>query len=188
MDLHDLCHNPSKNTKMCPLLGTLAVLASVANAAQMMQPRVLMGDVSHCEGIIVRNGHLSIEDVCLSHSGAQPAELSHKVSWDGVVAVIRDSDEKASEEWIRSHSLLSHVSIRNNDLYWDGKRVDLGKTDVVKLFEAIPWQGGVLIYGSTVPRRHFWQEWPFDWSTLTRDIEPYCAIYFDPNTLKGEDL
>jgi len=169
---------------MNSLFGTFVVLASTLNAPQAMQPRVLMGDSSHCVAIMVRNGHLSDEYVCAHTKSAQPRE----VSWDGADAVITDFDEKASRDWIRSHSILSRLSLWKGDLYWDGKRVDLGKTDVSKLYEAIPWQGGVLIYGSTTPRRHFWQEWPFDPSTLTRDMEPYCAIYFDLKTLKGEDL
>jgi len=104
-------------------------------------------------------------------------------------AVISGADEKASAEWIRAHSLLKRLSPHGHDLYWDGKKVALGKVDVFDLYEAIPWQGGVLVYGRTIPRRGFWQSWPFKGSFIeARDIEPFCAIYFDPNTLRGEDF
>jgi hypothetical protein len=147
-----------------------------------MQPRVLMGDSSHCGAVWIRNGHLITEEVC---TRAHLAE----VAWDGHVAVITRSDEKASADWERVHSLLPRLSIRRHDLYWDGKKVNLGKVDVYNLYQAIPWEGGVLIYGRTIPRRHFWESWPFKGHFIeVRDIEPFCAIYFDPRTMTGEDL
>ena len=100
------------------------------------------------------------------------------------------ADELASEQWLRAHSVLNRLSVKRNDLYWEGKKVDLGKVDVGKeLFEAIPWQGGVLVYGRTYPRRRLFQSWPFKGHFIeVRDLEPFCAIYFNPQTLKGEDL
>jgi hypothetical protein len=165
------------------LLATVVVFALALDAPKGMQPRVLMGDTSHCDAVMVRNGHITIERVCTGMVDYNRAE----VAWDGHAAVITDADEKASADWIRSHSLLPRLSTQHHDLYWDGKKVDLGKVDVLDLYKAIPWQGGVLIYGRTIPRRGFWESWPFKWN-LTRDMEPFCAIYFDPNTLKGEDF
>lgn len=154
-----------------------------------MQPRVLMGDTSHCDAVMVRSGHLVIEEVCVKGSGNQKPPLHAEVTWDGHVATITDSDEKASAEWIRAHSLLPRLSKKHHDLYWDGKKVDLGKIDVYDLYQAIPWQGGVLIYGATVPRKGFFGSWPFKGPFFdVREMEPFCAIFFDPNTLKGEDL
>jgi hypothetical protein len=136
---------------------------------------------------MVRNGHLSIEQVCQNVS-AQMVKGA-EVAWDGHVASITRGDENASANWIRSHSLLSRLATKHHDLYWDGKKVELGRVDVFDLYEAIPWQGGVLIYGRTIPRRHFWEAWPFKGHFIeVRDLEPFCAIYFDPNTLRGEDL
>jgi hypothetical protein len=172
------------------LLATAVVFALALDAPKGMQPRVLMGDSSHCDAVMVRNGHLSIEKVCLtSTNGSREVTNRTEVAWDGHVAGITQADEKASADWIRSHSLLSRLSTRNRDLYWDGMKVDLSKVDVFDLYEAIPWQGGILIYGRTIPRRRFWESWPFKGDFIeARDIEPFCAIYFDPNTLKGEDL
>src|SRR5215470_71418 len=168
---------------MNTLFVILAVVGLALGASQRMQPHILMGDSSHCDSIVVRNGHIAVEKVCTGN-GASGAE----VAWDGHGAVISAADEKASAEWIRARSLLKRLSAHGRDLYWDGKKVDLGKVDVFDLYEAIPWQGGVLVYGRTVPRRHFWQSWPFRGSFIeARDIEPFCAIYFDPNTLRGED-
>ena len=172
---------------MSLLLLTAAVLALALDAPKDMQPRVLMGDSSHCDAVTVRNGHLSIEDVCLT--SADGRKKSAEVAWDGHVVAITQADEKASADWIQSHSLLSRLTTQHHDLYWDGKKVDLGKVDVFDLYEAIPWQGGVLIYGRTIPRRRFWESWPFKGHFIeARDLEPFCAIYFDASTLKGEDL
>ena len=151
------------------------------DSRQGMQPRVLSGDDFHCRSLWVRDGHLMTQEVC---SPARKAE----VAWDGHVATLTNFDAKASTEWMRAHSLLPRLSVRHHDLYWDGKKVNLGEVDVFNLYEAIPWEGGVMIYGRTVPRRHSWESWPFKGHFIeTRDIEPFCAIYFDPKTMKGED-
>ncbi|HSM86673.1 MAG TPA: hypothetical protein VLT16_11000 [Candidatus Limnocylindrales bacterium] len=151
---------------------------------QKMRPRVLMGDTSHCRAVWIQGGHLVAGDVCTLAQKQKP-----EVAWDGHVAIITGSDEKASDKWKAAHSLLSRLSIKHHDLYWDGKKVNLGKTDVYNLYEAIPWEGGVMIYGRTIPRRGFWKSWPFKGHFIeVRDLEPFCAIYFDPKTLKGEDL
>jgi len=77
--------------------------------------------------------------------------------------------------------------VQDHDLYWDGKKVDLGKVNVIRLYQAIPWQGGVLIYGRTIPRKGFFGSWPFKGHFIEdRDIDPFCAIFFYPNTLRGE--
>ncbi len=170
------------------LLATTVIFALMLDAPKDMQPRVLMGDSSHCDSVMVRNGHLSIEEVCLTSADGRSKRVG-EVAWDGHVASITQADEKASADWIRSHSLLARLTTQHHDLYWDGKKVDLGKVDVFDLYQAIPWQGGVLIYGRTIPRRRFWESWPFKGKFIeVRDLEPFCAIYFDPNALKGEDL
>jgi hypothetical protein len=130
-------------------------------APQGMQPRVLMGDSSHCDAVMVRDGHIVVEQVCIKESGTLDSHFSAKVTWDGQVATITDSDEKASAEWIRTHSLLPRLSKKHHSLYWHGKKVDLGKVDVFDLYRAIPWQGGVLICGRTVPHKKFLEKWPF---------------------------
>ncbi len=168
------------------LFATALVFALALDTPKGMEPRVLMGDSSHCDAVMVRNGHLSIEKVCLTNTDNRGGT---EVAWDGHVVAITQADEKASAQWIRSHSLLSRLATQRHDLYWDGKRVELGKVDVFDLYEAIPWQGGVLVYGRTIPRRGFWESWPFKWHFIeARDMEPFCAIYFEPNNLKGEDL
>jgi hypothetical protein len=173
---------------MNTLLATAVFLALALDAPTGMQPRVLMGDSSHCDAVMIRNGRLSIEKVCLTSADGRK-EIGAEVAWDGHVVAITRADEKASADWVRSHSLLSRLTTQHHDLYWDGKKVDLGKVDVFDLYEAIPWQGGVLIYGRTIPRRGFWESWPFKGRFIeARDMEPFCAVYFDPNTLKGEDL
>ena len=175
-------------TLLNALLLTTAAVAFAADSPKAMESRVLMGDSSHCDAVMVRNGHLSIEEVCLKSTGSQRVNGA-EVAWGGRVATITRDDEKASANWIRSHSLLSRLSMKHHDLYWDGKKVDLGKVDVFGLYLAFPWEGGVLIYGRTIPRRHFWEEWPFKGHFIEdRDLEPFCAIFFDPNTLRGEDL
>ncbi|MBI3646948.1 MAG: hypothetical protein HY233_13455 [Acidobacteriales bacterium] len=137
-----------------------------------MQPRVLLGGPRYypCDEITIRDGHILVQQNVIAGTAGS-------------------ADEKASEQWIRAHSLLPQLSIRDQNLYWNGKKVDLGKVKVINLYQAIPWQGGVLIYGRTIPRRGFFESWPFKGDFIeARDIEPYCAIFFDPNTLKGEDL
>jgi hypothetical protein len=143
------------------LLATVSVVAFAQDRPKEMHPRVLMGDSSHCDALMVRNGHVSIEEVCVKNSGGRENQDGSEVAWDGHVAVITRDDEKASASWIHSHSLLSWLSTRSHNLYWDGKKVELGRVDVFDLYEAIPWQGGVLVYGRTIPRRHFWEAWPF---------------------------
>jgi hypothetical protein len=171
------------------LLAVALGFALALGASQQMEPRVLMGDASHCDAVMVRSGHLVPEQVCVKASATQSSPFHAQVAWDGQTATITDADEKASEEWIRSHTLLPRLSKRHHNLYWDSKKVDLGKVDVTDLYEAIPWQGGVLIYGSTVPHKSFFGQWPFKGPFIdVREMEPYCAIFFDSNTLKGEDL
>ena len=123
------------------LLATAVVFALALDAPKGMQPRVLMGDSSHCDAVMVRNGHLSIEEVCPTSTDGR--KKSGEVAWDGHVVAITQADEKASADWIRSRSLLSRLTTQHHDLYWYGKKVNLGKVDVFDLYEAIPWQGGV---------------------------------------------
>jgi hypothetical protein len=143
------------------LFAAVVGLALALGATQEMQPRVLMGDTSHCDAVMVRNGHLAVEQVCVKGSGTQHNHFRAQVAWDGQTATITDADEKASQEWIRTHTLLPRLSKKHDSLYWDDKKVDLGKVDVWDLYEAIPWQGGVLVYGSTVPHKGFFGQWPF---------------------------
>jgi hypothetical protein len=164
-------------------------VALARGAPPGMQPRVLLGDMSYCDAVMVRDRHIVVEEVCIRGTGERTNGFRNQVTWDGQVATLTDSDEKASAEWIRTHSLLPRLSRKHNDLYWDGKKIDLGKVDVGDIFQAIPWHGGVLISGHTYPRRGFFASWPFKGHFIeVRDIEPFCGIFFDPNTLKGEDL
>src|SRR5258708_7446236 len=163
---------------MHSLLATIAGFVLALGAQHGMQPRVLLGDLSYCDAVMVRDGHIAVEKVCMKRDDfKQPA----KVTWDGQVATITDSESQASGEWIRTHSLLPRLSMKHHDLYWDGKKVDLGTVDVFGVYQAIPWQGGVLIYGRTVPRRGFFGS--LRHLIDARDLEPFCAIFFDPNTL-----
>jgi hypothetical protein len=174
---------------MNPLFAAVVGFALALGAPQGMQPRVLMGDSSHCDAVMVRNGHIVVEEVCIKGTGNAKPPFHAEVAWDGHAATITAADEKTSTEWIRAHSVLPKLSMKHHDLYWDGKKVDLGKVDVFDLYLAFPWQGGVLIYGRTIPRRGFFGSWPFKGHFIEdRDLEPFCAIYFDPKTLKGEDL
>jgi hypothetical protein len=171
------------------VLIVVLVGVSFATAQHRMESRVLLDDNSHCDAVMIHNRHISVEEVCIKGSGNKANGSRDEVTWDGQVGVISDADIKASVEWIRSHSLLSRLTTKKNDLYWDGKRVDLGKVDVSGLWQAIPWKDGVLIYGRTFPRRGFLGSWPFKGHFIeVRDLEPYCAIFFDPQELKGEDL
>lgn len=163
----------------------------MAGQSQGIHPRVLLGGphTFPCDAITVRGGHIVVESSVASLTSAKDHSSGVEVKWEGSVGTITAADEKASEEWMRSHSLLARLSIKHKDLYWDGKKVELGKVSVTELYQAIPWQGGVLIYGRTFPRRGFFGSWPFKGDFIeARDLEPYCAIFFDPNTLKGEDL
>jgi hypothetical protein len=43
--------------------------------------------------------------------------------------------------------------------------------------------------GALSPTRVFFGQWPFKGPFFdVREMELYCAIFFDPNTLKGKDL
>jgi hypothetical protein len=175
---------------MTSLFAAVLSLALMLAQPQGMQPRVLLGSPhrSPCDALTVRDGHIVVEaNVCVSpRTEMNPRGV--KVTWDGFESTITPDDEKASAEWMEAHSLLLRLSIKRGNLYWDGKKVELGKVKVIAIYQAIPWQGGVLIYGRTVPRRGFFGSWPFKGPLIdARDIEPYCAIYFNPTTLKGED-
>ena len=117
------------------LFAKAVVFALALDAPKGIQPRVLMGDSSRCDAVMVRNGHLSIEEVCLT--SADGRKKSAHAAWDGHVVAITPADEKASADWIRSHSLLSRLTTQHHDLYWFGKKVDLGK---VKRFVAEGWE------------------------------------------------
>lgn len=175
---------------MSPLLAAVLAFAMPLNQPAGMQPRVLLGGpwTSPSETLTVKDGHMITEDnVTRPSSPRDPRGL--EVTWDGETRRITPADEKASEKWINAHSLLPRLKIKQDNLFWDDKRVDLGKIKVTDLYQAIPWQGGVLIYGRTYPKRGFFQSWPFKGDFIpARDWEPYCAIFFDPQTLKGEDL
>jgi len=124
---------------MNPLFAAVVGSTLALGAPHGMQPRVLMGDVSHCDAVMVQNGHIVVEEVCIKGSGNPKPPFHAEVGWDGQVATITASDEKASAEWIRAHSLLPRLSMKHHDLYWDGKKVDLGKVDVFGLYLAFPW-------------------------------------------------
>lgn len=173
------------------IFATVVSVAMMLGQVQGMQPRVMLGGPRHCpcDALTVRDGHIVLEPNVAALPSANADKRGVRVSWDGFVATITAEDEKASAEWMQTHSLLPRLSIKRGNLYWDGKKVELGKVKVIATYQAIPWQGGMLIYGRTVPRRGFFGSWPFKGDFIeARDIEPYCAIYFDPNTLKGEDL
>jgi hypothetical protein len=145
-----------------------------------MQPRVLDGDDSHCRAVLIKDGHIVIERVCTSGRS--------EVTWDSHTAVVGRADQQASDQWKRDHSVRQRLAIHHHNLYWDNKKVDLGKVEVYNVYEAFPWEGGVLIYGRTIPHRGFFESWPFKGHFIEiRDLEPFCAVYFDPKTLKGED-
>ncbi len=105
-------------------LVALHFFALALDAPKGMQPRVLIGDSSHCDAVMVRNGHLSIEEVCLTSTDGR--KKSAEVAWDGHLVAIK-ADEKASADWIRSRSLLSRLTTQHHDLYWDGKKGELGE-------------------------------------------------------------
>ena len=89
--------------------GVVGFALAIGNP-QGMQPRVLMGDNSHCDAVMVRNGHIVIEEVCIKGTGKERPPFHAEVAWDGHVATITAADEKASAEWIRAHSVLSRLS------------------------------------------------------------------------------
>jgi len=171
------------------LFTTAVSLAFGLNGADAMQPRVLLGDSSHCDAFMVRDGHVFVEEVCTKKTEVpKKSSGGAEVSWDGHVATITSADENASREWMRVHSVRGHLSIKRGNLYWDGKRVDLGRAAVSRIDEAIPWQGGVLFSGATVPRKKFLESWPFKGPFFdVREMEPWCVVFFDLRTLKGED-
>lgn len=175
---------------MISLFAAVLSLGLLQDQSQAMAPRVLLGGphTGPCDSITVRDGHIVRERVTVDTSpGDSPSGIS--VTWDGSTRIITTADEKASRDWMETHSLLSRLSLRRSDLYWEGRRVDLGKVRVTQLYQAIPWPSGVLIYGRTFPRRGFFGSWPFKGHFIeVWDLEPYCAIYFDLHTLKGEDL
>ncbi len=138
---------------MNSLLATVIVLALGQGGAHEMRPHVLQGDTSHCDAVMVRDTHIVLERVCIKGSGNPKPPFRAEVTWDGQVATISESDEKASAAWIRTHSLLKRLSVKHSNLYWDGKKVDLGKVNVFRVYLAFPWQGGVLIYGATTPAK-----------------------------------
>ncbi|HEX7288542.1 MAG TPA: hypothetical protein VF532_20325 [Candidatus Angelobacter sp.] len=171
------------------LVAPLFSFALVLGAPNGMQPRVLSNDTSHCLGIVVRESHIVLEESCTRRKSGPPnTSKGAEVAWDGHTATITPADEKASAEWIRNHSVLGHLSVKKGNLYWDGKKVDLGKVTVTRAYQAISWQNGVLVEGQTVPRKGFFQSWPFKGPFISiREIDPYCVIFFDTATLKGED-
>lgn len=173
---------------MNSLFAAVVSFALLLGQTPRMPSRVLLGGPGSSDSITVRDGHIVREEIKTTRIRADDRSSSLEVTWDGWVSTITAADEKASEEWIRTHSLVPRLTIRRGNLYWDGKKVDLGKVNVFAVYEAIPWQSGVLIYGGTRPRRGFFESWPFKGDFIeARDIEPYCAIFFDLNTLKGED-
>jgi hypothetical protein len=175
---------------MSLLLKAFLAFAIALNRPAGMQPRILLGGpwTSPSETLTVKAGHLITESGVV-HPGTPRDPRGVEVTWDEETRRITPADEKNSEDWMKAHSLLPRLKIKHKILFWDGKKVDLGKISVTDIYQAIPWQGGVLIYGRTYPKRGFFQSWPFKGAFIeARDMEPYCAIFFDPQTLKGEDL
>ena len=172
------------------LLATVMSLGLMLTESHGIKPRVLLGGphIRPCDALTVKGGHIVVESSVTVQTPSNEQSNGVEVRWDGSEATVTPADEKASEEWMRNHSLFPRLSIRHDDLYWDGKKVDLGRVNVHKIYQAFPWQGGVLISGMTTPRRGFFGSWPFKGHFIeARDLEPFCAIFFDPNTLKGED-
>lgn len=115
------------------------------------------------------------------------AARSYRFAVNGEDLLVTDGMVQTSTAWTTSHSVLSRLVVRKGDAYWDGKKVDLGRVTVERVFEAIPWKGGVMATARTYRRKSFFERWPFKGAFIeAEEIEPFCLVYFDPTTLKGE--
>lgn len=116
-----------------------------------------------------------------------PEARSYRFTVDGEDLLVTDAMVQASTAWTTRHSVLSRLVVRKGDAYWDGRKLDLGRVTVERVFEAIPWKGGVMATARTYRRKSFFERWPFKGAFMeTEDIEPFCLVYFDTTTLRGE--
>jgi hypothetical protein len=173
---------------MCALAASLAVAGlALAQAPAGMPTRVVLGPRTYpADAITIENGRVVI--VRVSGVWEFGAALPQELRWDGFIAPVTEADVRSSDAWIRANSVLDRTSIRDGNLFWNGAKVDAGNVRVERVFEAIPWQGGILCRARTSPRRGIFDRWPFKGSFIEApDLEPYSALFFDPTTLKGED-
>ncbi|BDU71485.1 hypothetical protein METEAL_06590 [Mesoterricola silvestris] len=115
--------------------------------------------------------------------------LRFKVVDGPATAFVTSNDETASVEWMRKNDQRNRLSIKKGDLYLDGGAIDLGGAEVTQLFEALPWDGGILcigrVYSKDVKER---TRTARDLLQISpEEIEPYCVIWIDPATHRGSN-
>lgn len=167
----------------------LISLTLIAGVPPAMRPRVLL-DGFPSIAIRVEKGKILVEPNIGENLVIGNDVIYTKVAWDGYVANITKDDRAASDAWIKAHSQLSRLHVKESHIYLDGLVVDIGDVDVEAVWEAIPWRNGLLCRGRTYPHKPkiTRKSWKNMFSPDVREIEPYCAIWIDQNTHKGTDL
>jgi hypothetical protein len=99
-------------------------------------------------------------------------------------------DEAAGVKWMKDNDQRKRLTIKDGDLYLDGTVVDLGGAEVTQIFDALPWNNGVLCVGRTYRKK--FKDRPKtlkEFMTIPpEEIEPYCAIWVNQATHKGKSL
>ena len=113
--------------------------------------------------------------------------LEFRISVDSKDVVVTAADELASKNWMKKNDQKGRLSIKDGDLYVDGKTVDLKGAEVTEIYEAMPWGKGILCHGRTYKKKSKERTRTLkDLLTVSpEDIEPYCAIWINPETRTG---
>lgn len=110
-----------------------------------------------------------------------------RLSVDSKEFVVTSADEMESQTWMKKNDQKGRLSIKDGDLYVDGKVIDLKGAEVTEIYEAIPWGKGILCHGRTYKKKS--KERVRSLKDLLavspEDIEPYCAIWINTETHTG---
>jgi len=110
--------------------------------------------------------------------------VAQRFMLDGKVWDITTKDLEEGKAFVKAKSIFSRTRVANETLYLDGAPVDIGpENKVLFVTEAVPWGKGILCLGRTIPRKAAGL-----FTGITRNLEPWCAIYIDPSTHRGSDL
>lgn len=136
------------------------------------------------------------DEIVFDRSAGRPISDSlHKgvrymVSTGKSSASVTAEDEAAGVKWMKDHDQKKRLTIKDGDLYLDGSIVDLGGAEVTQIFEAVPWDNGLLCIGRTYRKK--FKDRPKtikEFMTIPpEEIEPYCAVWINQATHQGKSL
>jgi hypothetical protein len=165
------------------LLATSAIVGIIANHAFSLEPLILFkaydtGVVSINKSAITVDFFEPLDSLAISNASGRMRFIRN-----GREITISKFDQLRSAEWIHNNSQINKIIIKNGELYYDNKIITMEQIEVIKIWEAFPWKGGLFCYGRLHKDRHMTYK---NFLLIPmEEIEPFYAIWIDLKTRKG---